>query len=169
MPVPGPSSVASEREKLIKLIEMFPSHSTEELQDALNFHVTVEMAALALSSKVANDMSDFDTVLLQPTFLPKDHGVITLHKVIEHIQRNFISDKEKVKVDEDDIFNGALAYYKDSKFDARKKLRILYKGQPAADTGGVTRQFYTQLLQEISQHNSSFMVTPLKLPFTTPT
>ena len=34
LPVPGPSSVLSEREKLIKLIEMFPSHSTEELQDA---------------------------------------------------------------------------------------------------------------------------------------
>ena len=54
-------------------------------------------------------------------------------------------------MDEDDILNDALAYYKDSKFDARKKLRVVYKGQPAADTGGVTRQFYTQLLQEISQ------------------
>lgn len=116
-----------------------------------NIHVTVEMAALALSSKVANDISDFDTVLLQPTLLPKDHDVLTLHKVIEQIQRNFSSDKEKVKVDEDDIFNDALAYYKDSKFDARKKLRVLYKGQPAADTGGVTRQFYNQVLQEISQ------------------
>ena len=96
-------------------------------------------------------MSDFDTVLLHPTFLPKDHDVITLQKVMEEIQRNFSSDKEKVNMDEDDIFNDALAYYKDSKFDARKKLRVLYKGQPAADTGGVTRQFYTQLLQEISQ------------------
>ena len=85
--VPGPSSVLSERDKLIKLIEMFPSHSTEELQDALNIHVTVEMAALALSSKVTNDMSDFDTVLLQPTFLPKDHDVITLQKVIEEFQQ----------------------------------------------------------------------------------
>lgn len=42
-------------------------------------------------------------------------------------------------------------YYKDSKFDARKKLRVVYKGQPAADTGGVICQFYTQLLQEMSQ------------------
>ena len=30
LPVPGPSSLLSEREKLIKL----PSHSAEELQDA---------------------------------------------------------------------------------------------------------------------------------------
>ena len=54
-------------------------------------------------------------------------------------------------MDEDDILNDALAYYKDSKFDARKKLHVVYKGQPAADAGGVTHQFYTQLLQEISQ------------------
>lgn len=132
-------------------MEMFPSHSREELQDALNIHVLVEMAALALSSNVANDPSDFDTVLLQPAFLPRDHDVVTLHEIIEQIQRNFSSDKEKVKMDEDDILKDALAYYKDSKFDARKKLRVLYKRQPVADTGGVTRQFYTQLLQEMSQ------------------
>lgn len=149
--MPGPSSVQTEGEKLIKLMEMFPFHSTEELQDALNIHVTVEMAALALSSNVTNDTSDFDRVLLQPTFLPGDRDLVTLHEIIEQIQSNFSSDKEKVKVDEDDILNDALAYYKDSKFDARKKLRVVYKGQPAADTGGVTRRFYTQLLQEISQ------------------
>ena len=86
LPMPGPSSVQTEGEKLIKLMEMFPSHSTEELQDALNIHVTVEMAALALSSNVANDTSDFDGVLLQPTFLPRDHDVVTLHEIIEQIQ-----------------------------------------------------------------------------------
>ena len=77
LPMPGPSSVLTEGEKLIKLMEMFPSHS--------------------------------------------------------------------------DILNDALAYYKDSKFDARKKLHVVYKRQPAADTGGVTCQIYTQLLQDISQ------------------
>lgn len=141
LPVAGPSSVVTEGERQIKLMEMFPSHSREELQDALNIHVTVEMAALALSSNVTNDTSDFDSVLLQPTFLPRDHDVVTLQALIEKIQRNFSSEKEKVKVDEDDILNDALAYYKDCKFDARKKLRVVYKGQPAADTGGVTRQF----------------------------
>jgi len=54
--------------------------------------------------------------------IPKDHDAVTLHKVIEQIQRNFSSDKEKV--DEDDIFNDTLAYYRDSKFDARKELGV---------------------------------------------
>ena len=49
----------------------------------------------------------------QPS-IPKDHDVVTLHKVIE---RNFSSDKEKVKVAEGDI----LKYYKDSKIDAMQE------------------------------------------------
>jgi len=32
-----------------------------------------------------------------------------------------------------------------------KKLRVIYNKQPAADTGGVTRQFFTQLLNLISE------------------
>ena len=52
----------------------------------------------------------------QPS-IPKDHDVVTLHKAIEQIERNFSSDKEKVKVDEGDI----LKYYKDSKIDAMQE------------------------------------------------
>lgn len=121
------------------------------------------MAALALSSNVTNDTSDSESNLLQPTFLPREHDIVTLEEVIERIQRNFSSDKEKVKVDEDDVLNNALAYCKDGKFDAKKKLRVIYKGQPAADTGGVTRQVFTQVLQEMSQqffHGDTFK-TPI--------
>lgn len=44
-----------------------------------------------------------------------------------------------------------MAYYKDPSFDPTKRLRVLYTGQPAVDTGGVTRHFFSQLLQVISQ------------------
>lgn len=60
-------------------------------------------------------------------------------------------EKEKVKVEDDDLLNDALTYYKDSNFNPKKKLRIVFKNQPAADTGGVLRQFSTQLLKEISE------------------
>ena len=52
-------------------------------------------------------------------------------------------------MDEDDILNDAMSYYKHPDFDPKKSLRIQYRGQPAVDTGGVTRQFYTELLQVI--------------------
>ena len=38
----------------------------------------------------------------------------------------------------------------DQDCDPRKKLRIVYSGEPAADTGGVIHQFYTQLLKVIA-------------------
>ena len=46
--------------------------------------------------------------------------------------------------------NDAMAYYKDAKFDPKKKLRVISNEQPAADTGGVTRQFFNQLLHLLS-------------------
>ena len=67
------------------------------------------------------------------------------------LQKTFSNEqREKLKIDEDDILNDAMAYYKEQTFDATKRLRIMYRGQPAADTGGVLRQFYTQLLIEVS-------------------
>ena len=64
----------------------------------------------------------------------------TLHNELQNLQRNFDEGpKEKLKVD------------KDSKFNPAKKLRIVYTGQPAVDTGGVMRQFYTELLAQIAK------------------
>lgn len=55
-----------------------------------------------------------------------------------------------MKIDEEDLLNDTMAYYKDQDFDPRKKLRIVYSGQPVTDTGGVIRQFCTQLLKVIA-------------------
>lgn len=61
------------------------------------------------------------------------------------------TQKEKIRVDEEDILNDAMAYYKDPSFDPTRRLRVLYTGQPAVDTGGVTRHLFSQLLQIISE------------------
>lgn len=149
---PGPSAPPPEEDKLVQLMEIFPLCSREELKEALDIHDTVAVAALALSANVTNDTSDSESDLLQPSFLPSKQDVVTLQDLLEQIQGNFSSDdKEKVKVDEDDVLNDALVYYKGCNFDAKKKIRVIYRGQPAADTGGVTRQFFTQLLQKISE------------------
>ena len=52
-----------------------------------------------------------------------------------------------MKVDTEDLFNNALSYYKDCDFDPKKPTRIQYRGQPAADTGEVLRQFFADLLK----------------------
>ena len=40
-----------------------------------------------------------------------------------------------------------VAYYKSIQFDACCPLRIAYQGQPATDSGGVLRQFYSDLFE----------------------
>ena len=61
------------------------------------------------------------------------------------------AEKAKQKIDEEDLSEDAMVYYKAEKFDPKKKLRIVYSGQSAAGTEGVVRQFYTQLLCAISK------------------
>lgn len=71
--------------------------------------------------------------------------------MLKEFQRGFSTQKEKLKVDEEDVSNDALAYYKDPCFDPTKHLTIVYTGQPAVDTGEVSRHFFSQLLQVISE------------------
>ena len=60
-------------------------------------------------------------------------------------------DKVKLKIDEEDLLEDAMVYYKAAEFDPTKRLRMVYTGQSAADTGRVLRQFYTQLLSATSK------------------
>lgn len=57
--------------------------------------------------------------------------------------------KKKLEVDQNDILGEAIAYYKSSKFDASCPLRIIFIGQPAVDTGGVLRQFFTEVFEKL--------------------
>ena len=103
------------------------------------------MAQLSLSGAEV-DVDDID--LYQLAF---DTAPESLQATIEELKKQLSDEKEKVKVEEDDLLNDALTYHKDSNVDPKKKLRIVFQNQPAADTEGVLRQFFTQLLKEISE------------------
>ena len=139
----GPSFVNDD--ELSQLREMFPSKPIDCLRDSLVVHGSVAKAALSLSGA---DVGVDDSDLYQSAF---DTAPESLQAIIEELKKQLSDEKEKVKVEEDDLLNDALTYYKDSDFDPKKKLRIVFKNQPAADTGGVLRQFFTQLLKEISE------------------
>ena len=119
---------------------MFPSKTIDCLRDSLVVHRSVAKATLSLSGAEV-DVDDSD--LYQLAF---DTALESLQAIIEERKKQLSDEKEKAKVEEDDLLNDALTYYKDSDFDPKKKLQ-----QPAADTGGVLRQFFTQLLKEISE------------------
>ena len=56
----------------------------------------------------------------------------------------------KITVDESDIIADAFAIFKDNKFEAFRPVRVNFIGQPAVDSGGPRREFFTRLFQEIA-------------------
>ncbi|CAH3149890.1 unnamed protein product [Porites lobata] len=80
---------------------------------------------------------------------PLQKKIDSLQSLLKELGKNMSEERVKVKIEEEDILNDALAHDKSPEFDVKKKLRIQFKGQPAVDTGGVTREFYTKLFQVI--------------------
>ena len=108
---------------------------------ALGLHRTVSAWALSLSSNVPED--DFrrdDDSLLLPSFPPSKDKIDSLQSLLKELGKNMSQERVKVKIEED-IMNYASAQNKRPEFDVKKKLRNQFKGQPAVDTGGVTREF----------------------------
>ena len=69
--------------------------------------------------------------------------------------RMFFHGQETKKIrieDEADIIEEALLYYKHPLFDPTTPIRISFKFQPAVDTGGVTRKFFTDVLHKFACH-----------------
>ena len=112
----------------------------DDLVRALGLHRTVSAWALSLSSNVPED--DFkrdDDSLLLPSFPPSKDKIDSLQSLLKEVGKNMSQEGVKLKLEED-ILNYASAHYKRPEFDV-KKLRNQFKGQPAVDTGGVTREF----------------------------
>lgn len=55
----------------------------------------------------------------------------------------------KLTLDESKFLMEALPIYKDPSFDASRPIRVVFQNQPAVDTGGPKRKFFTQLFHEI--------------------
>lgn len=72
----------------------------------------------------------------------------SLPAALKALGKKIVGDKVKVKVDQEDILSDALVIYKSSSFDPTCPLMIQYRMQPAIDTGGVLREFYTDVFRE---------------------
>lgn len=82
----------------------------------------------------------------------------SIHEKMEKLAIKMHRSRFKLRIDEDDILNDAIAYYKSPSFDPTRPLRIQFPGQPAVDTGGVKREFFTQLKEQFisGEHFSMF-------------
>lgn len=83
------------------------------------------------------------------------------------LKEKITKEGKKVKIDPEDLLSDALQVYKHPNFDPVRPLIVQYKSQPAVDTGGVLREFYTDVFKEFVNNPSVriFEGPPDKLQF----
>lgn len=79
----------------------------------------------------------------------------TLSQLSDDLKGKMTGEYERLKTFPDDCLQDALAHYKDKDFQPTSKLKIVYSKQPAADTGGVLRQFYTDCFTQLLEGSDS--------------
>ena len=148
--------VISKEGKILKLKEMFPLKSENKLKLILTQNQNnLSEAIIALSTVVTEGIST-------DSLPDMDCKIRTLSELLDLLSKKLSSEKDKIKVDVDDLLNDALSHYKDPELDMTHRIRVQYRAQPAADTGGVMRQFFSDVLQEISK--TFFVGDRYKLP-----
>ena len=88
----------------------------------------------------------------------------TAEKLLGIIRDRFIrGEPVKCRIDEEDMFADCLAFYKRPDFDPCRPIRVVMKSQPAIDTGGVRRHFFSQILHKFAHEDPvSMFVGPPK-------
>ena len=78
-------------------------------------------------------------------------------RTLLQLKRNvdFTGHTKKLTISEDDdLVEEAIVHYKHPSFNPLSPIRISFMDQPAIDTGGVTRQFFTDVLRRIAHQGA---------------
>jgi hypothetical protein len=116
------------------LQEMLPTSSAQTIADTL--------------SRCGGDInSSLDSLLNKEECSQEEDlcEVKSLSEVLQKLKDKMKSRPAKLTIDHDDLFNDAVAFYKNVAFDPETPLRITFIDQPAIDGGGLLRQFFTDL------------------------
>lgn len=126
----GGMGASSSQEAVDKLSEMFPNASRKELETSLKVQGSLDQAVMALLKPCTSTLSsDDESELMHSAFetsdtpCPAPGNPHSLREELNQLQKNLDhGPKEKLKVDEEDLLNDALTYYKDSDFNPSKRL-----------------------------------------------
>ena len=62
--------------------------------------------------------------------------------------------------DDDDWMEAAFTFYKNKRFDKTAGVRISIRGQPAVDTGGIRRQFFSVVFRKLISESAGIFDGP---------
>eukprot|EP00794_Sanderia_malayensis_P004249 gene4249-4814_t len=99
------------------------------------------------STKHVDDLQSLVNELLEN----QENGCVkfdSLEAAMEFLKQKLGNERERIRVNPTYALADALAYYK-SDIDPTVKLQVQYKGQAAIDTGGVLRQFFSDVFTQM--------------------
>ncbi|XP_068734773.1 uncharacterized protein [Montipora capricornis] len=147
---PGPSSswqFQLEASQIESLRAIFPHLSENDARSALTNYGSVDRAADALSANEPNEGAQESS----PVIAVEDNPT-SASDILAELRKQMQYPPQKVNVDREDLLADALCYYKNPDFDPKKRIRVCSKDQVALDTGGVLRQFYSDVFVALSQN-----------------
>ena len=148
-----------------QLSEMFPGSLKYKIEDAVQRAATLEEAA--------NQVCEFQEEIVMVTTVPETSEDQKLYfpsteSVVESLMGNVKTDDYSLTVDRDEVWRGALIFYKKALTYSdilRNNLTIAFKGEDGLDAGAIKAEFFELLLKEIQQRlfeGSEWSLLPVK-------
>ena len=148
-----------------QLSEMFPDSPKHKIEDAVQRAATLEEAA--------NQVCEFQEEIVMVTSVPETCEDEKLYfasteSVVGSLMANVKTDDYSLTVDRDEVWRGALIFYKKALTNSdilRNNLTIAFKGEDGLDAGAIKAEFFEMLLKEIQQRlfeGSEWSMLPVK-------
>ena len=108
---------------------MFPNIEEDEIANYLSNAESIDDAIDKILNATSSLESFDDFVKLLSKELKPDHQIL--------------------QVDSQELLQSSFAFFKSNDFDPNKRLRVVFRDQPAIDAGGVRPQFFTNLFKDL--------------------
>ena len=148
-----------------QLSEMFPDSPKGKIELAVQRSATLEEAA----DHVCEFLEEMGMVTSAPeTCTNETLYFASTESVVESLMANVKTDDYSLTVDRDEVWRGALIFYKKALTNSdklRNNLTISFKGEDGLDAGAIRAEFFEMLLKEIQQRlfeGSEWSLLPVK-------
>ncbi|XP_028414622.1 G2/M phase-specific E3 ubiquitin-protein ligase-like [Dendronephthya gigantea] len=143
---------------------MFPQKTESEIRDVLSKnHEDIDLSIADLLDDDVQLIKGLDTTTEIGETVTTSESVqgdgiddekVPTKSVFELLSVKISNDTRKIKIDPEDLLSDALQVYKHPSFDPTHPFIVQYKQQPAVDTGGVLREFYSDVFKEFVNNPS---------------
>jgi len=134
-------------------INSISSDDSEHLPSVMNDHSysrgNNESPNIKLESN--SELQSLVNTLLDNQEKSKESGknFSNLQSALEYLKFNVLDEKKRIRIHQSNALEEGFELLKGQEFDQKEKLVVSYKNQPAIDTGGVLRQFYTDCFAQM--------------------